>query len=177
MTCTPQQCYIGDGEISIVCNCTAACNEIINWWDNDTTIFCHDTKINASINDRHWNSNQSHVVTGVIEPTECDSSGHFTSHLTYSTSVSMESSTYIQIGCFIMPDAPQNSTTPPFPTNESCSPGREPMDSERNFNTTWHINNCTGSVYYFLYQLCNIYGHSNMFALERGSGSRFKKES
>ena len=152
LTCTQQQCYGRDGEISVVCSCTAACNETIYWWDNNTATFCHESILNTS-DVKPQNSNQDPVVYGVIKPTECNSSNTFTSCLAYNTSVSMEDKTYIQIGCFIIPDALPPNSTSPFPTNESCSPVREPMDWERSSNMTWNISSCRGSVDYFLFQL------------------------
>ena len=145
LTCTPPQCYLCDGEVLVVCYCTAACNETISWWDNNTAKFCYDLKVSTSGNITRW---LPQVFVEVIEPTECNSFSTFTSRLTYNTNVSMESSTYIQIGCFIGPYTHRLNFTSAFPTNESCSPVREPSDSERSSNSTWHIRNCTGSVYY-----------------------------
>ena len=101
----------------------------------------------------------------VIEPTECNTSRTFTSRLTYNTSVSMESNTYVQIGCFIMREGPDPNSTSAFEENKTCRPVREPLDSEQSSNYTWDIRNCTGSVYYLLFlggtavSQYDIYGH------------------
>ena len=118
MSCTPQT-YVCDGE-EVVCNCTAACNEIIHWWDNNTATFCGDTKFCGS-NDL--------IQPGIlrVEVIDCPNSsacsGTFTSRLSYNASHS--SRTNIQIGCSLAVNS------------DTCS-------SQREDSVILPLINCTG---------------------------------
>ena len=134
LTCTPEA-YVCDGQ-EVVCDCTATCNHVIQWWDNNTVTFCSRTQ--------YYNDTGLHclppVCMEVITRNNCNSSsssGTFTSRLNFTANLEMER---IQIGCYITPDA-TNTSMPP--TNESCTPMRE-LSSEENSVIMWHVTNCTG---------------------------------
>ena len=135
LNCEPQT-SVCDGE-EVVCNCTAACNETIHWWDNRTISFCGDTKFCGS-NDM--------IRPGIlrVEVIDCPNSsacsGTFTSRLNYNAS--HRSRTNIQIGCS---SSSINDTT--------CSP-EEPLNSE---SVTLPVRNCTGTRYVERNTLIGIY--------------------
>ena len=122
-----QQNYVCDGQ-EVVCNCTAACTELIHWWDNNTIspLFCSRTQL-CNGNGSNCTLDTSYPVhVGVIN---CSSSDTFTSRLRYNASLEMlgSTSTTIQIGC---------STAV-----NGCSPEGEPSDTEF---VSLLVINCTG---------------------------------
>ena len=118
MNCTPQT-SVCDGE-EVVCNCTAACNETIHWWDNNTATFCSDTKFCGS---------DDMILPGIlrVEVIDCPNSsacsGTFTSRLSYNATHS--SRTNIQIGCSLAVNS------------DTCS-------SQREDSVLLPLINCTG---------------------------------
>ena len=128
LNCT-HQTYVCDGE-KVVCNCTAACNETIHWWDNQTISFCSDTKFCGS---RNYTRKNGTLHVEVIDCNSSTCSSTFTSRLSYVASLS--NSTIIQIGCS---SAVINGTT--------CSP-EEPLDPK---SVTLPVRNCTGINIYII---------------------------
>ena len=124
MNCT-HQTYVCDGE-EVICNCTAACKETIQWWDNQTISFCGDPKFCGS--QSYMTKNGTLCVEVIDCPNSSDCSVTFTSRLSYIASLS--TSTTIQIGCS---SGVINGTT--------CSP-EEPLGSD---SVTLPVRNCTGT--------------------------------
>ena len=125
LNCT-HQTYVCDGE-KVVCNCTAACNETIHWWDNQTISFCTDTKFCGSQSYMTKNGTLRAEVTDCPNSSAC--SDTFTSCLSYIATLS--NSTNIQIGCS-SDSAVINDTT--------CSP-KELLYPK---SVTLPVTNCTG---------------------------------
>ena len=122
LNCTPQT-SVCDGE-EVVCNCTAACNETIHWWDNRTISFCSLTQL---CNGNRPNCTPDTSPPVHVEVINCSSTDIFTSRLSYNASLNTGRS--IQIGCS---SSSINDTT--------CSP-EEPLDSE---SFILPVRNCTG---------------------------------
>jgi len=75
-----------------------------------------------------------------VIPNNCNlnSSGTFTSRLTFNASLDVVNSTDTQIGCFI------SSSSEMVFDQSNCTPIREPSDQEQNSNITLCVTNCPG---------------------------------
>ena len=130
-SCTPQS-PVCDGE-EVVCSCTADCGETMHWW-NGGVYFCTATALNLSSNTNIPGS-EPPVLLEVAN--DC-SSGTFTSQLSFNASLDVTNNTDTRIGCFVSIREGEHVF------NGNCTPIREPLGPERNYNTTLSVTNCTG---------------------------------
>ena len=120
-----------DGE-EVVCSCTADCGETTHWWNGGVYFLHIATALNSSRNTTAPGSDLPVSVTN-----DCPS-GTFTSQLSFNASLDVTNNTDTRIGCFV---------SIPFGElvfNGNCTPIREPLGPERNYNTTLSVTNCTG---------------------------------
>ena len=131
LNCMPQP-SVCNGE-KVVCSCTANCSEVIHWW-NGNIYFCTFTTLYDS-------GNRSGPPVNVeVIPNNCNlnSSGTFTSRLTFNASLDVVNSTDTQIGCF------SSSSSEMIFDQSNCIPIREPSGREQNNDITLCVTNCTG---------------------------------
>ena len=134
-SCMPRS-PVCDGE-EVVCSCTADCDEAMHWW-NGGVYFCTATALNFSSNT---------TIPGSEPPVrlevtnDCPSGIQtFTSRLSFNASLDayVTNNTDTPIGCFVSICEGGNVF------NGNCTPIREPLGQERNYNTTLSVTNCTG---------------------------------
>jgi len=136
-----QSVYVCDDK-EVVFSCTANCNEVIHWW-NDDTYFCTCTVLHDRNNCNPIPGSEPPVHVEVI-PNNCNLTlpESFTSQLTFNSSLNVNNAT--QIGCFILPEDPVPGMNVTRVFNNTCTP-REPSAREQNSNITLRVANCTGT--------------------------------
>ena len=130
-SCMPRS-PVCDGE-EVVCSCTADCGETMHWWNGDV-YFCTATAVNFSSN----TNIPGFEPPVLLEVTNDCSSGTFTSRLSFNASLDVTNNTDTRIGCFVSIHEGGHVF------NGNCTPIREPLGPERNYNTTLSVTNCTG---------------------------------
>ena len=132
-SCMPRS-PVCDGE-DVVCSCTADCGNNIHWW-NGGVYFCTVTALDISRNTTIPGSEPP----AYLEVTNDCPSGTFTSRLSFNASLDavVTNNTDTPIGCFV------SIREGGHVFNGNCTPIREPLGPERNYNTTLSVTNCTG---------------------------------